>query len=306
MARPLQRPDLAVVVAFALFAAAVLWMLLEISGNPTPDLAEPAAAAEPAALPQAVAESGHAGAGAWQPGSDASATVDPAQPGSGAAASVDPAPEPSGRAHPLIPLPDDGTPVLKLKPGAEVALSTRPGGDPVLTLDDSTEFGSPTVLTVLEREGNWVGVPTEQLANGELGWLKLGEGDGAYAVDSVDEEIVVDVSAMSAEFRRDGEVERRWTVSVGAPDSPTPTGRFAVTDTLENTFDPAYGCCVLPITATQPNLPPGWTGGNRMAIHGTTSPLGLANSNGCVRNGESDMRFLMAKAPLGTPVTIKG
>ena len=64
--------------------------------------------------------------------------------------------------------------------------------------------------------------------------------------------------------------------------------------------------CVLPITATQPNLPPGWTGGNRMAIHGTTSALGLANSNGCVRNGESDMRFLMAKAPLGTPVTIKG
>ena len=42
-----------------------------------------------------------------------------------------------------------------------------------------------------------------------------------------------------------------------------------------------------------------------MAIHGTTSALGLANSNGCVRNGESDMQFLMAQAPLGTPVTIK-
>lgn len=279
MARPLQRPDLAVVVAVALFAAAVLWMLLEISGTPPPDLAEPAAAAEP---PAAIVQ-------------DRPAAQPPATE-----------PEPAGRETPLVPLPGDGTPVLELNPGAEVALSAKPGGDPVLTLGDSTEFGSPTVLTVLEREGNWVGVPTEQLPNGELGWLKLGADRGAYAVDSVDEEIVVDVSAMSAEFLRDGEVERRWTVSVGAPASPTPTGRFAVTDTLENTFNPAYGCCVLPITATQPNLPPGWTGGNRMAIHGTTSPLGLANSNGCVRNGESDMRFLMAKAPLGTPVTIKG
>jgi len=275
MARPLQRPDLAVVIAFALFAAAVLWMVLEISGNRPPDIAAPAAAAEPAAA------------------------VD-----GGAAAR--PEPRPAGRENPLVPLPGDGTPVLKLKPGAEVALSAKPGGDPVLTLGDTTEFGSPTVLTVLDREGNWVGVPTEQLDNGALGWLKLDADRGSYAIDSVDEEIVVDVSAMSAEFRRDGEVERRWTVSVGAPASPTPTGHFAVTDTLENTFNPAYGCCVLPITATQPNLPPGWTGGNRMAIHGTTSALGLANSNGCVRNGESDMRFLMAKAPLGTPVTIKG
>ena len=33
MARPLQRPDLAVVLAFAVFAVAVLWMVLEISGK---------------------------------------------------------------------------------------------------------------------------------------------------------------------------------------------------------------------------------------------------------------------------------
>ncbi|MFN8150167.1 MAG: L,D-transpeptidase [Solirubrobacterales bacterium] len=277
MARPLQRPDLAVVLAFAVFAVAVLWMVLEISGKSgagVPDLAAPAAAAEPA-------------------------------PSSPAPPERQPAPEPTGRENPLVPLPSNGTPVLEVRQGEQVALSAKPGGDPVVTLGDTTEFGSPTVLTVLEREGNWVGVPTEKLDNGELGWLKLKAGTDAYDVDSVDEEIVVDVSSMTAEFRRDGEVKRSWTVSVGAAESPTPTGHFAVTDTLENTFSASYGCCVLPITATQPNTPPGWSGGNRMAIHGTTSPLGLANSNGCVRNGESDMRFLMAQAPLGTPVTIR-
>ena len=282
MSRLLQRPDLAIGLAVALFAAAVLWMMLEISGNSaTPNLAEPAAAAEVTPAEAAAAQQAQRGGTA----------VDK--------------PAPAGRETPLVSLPANGTPVLKVSPGAEVALSAKPGGDAVVTLGDTTEFGSPTVLTVLERDGNWVGVPTEKLPNGELGWLKLEAGDKAYDVDSVDEAIVVDVSSMKAEFLRDGDVKRSWTVSVGAPATPTPTGHYSVTDTLDNTFSASYGCCVLPITATQPNLPAGWTGGNRMAIHGTTSALGLANSNGCVRNGESDMQFLMAQAPLGTPVTIK-
>lgn len=30
-----------------------------------------------------------------------------------------------------------------------------------------------------------------------------------------------------------------------------------------------YGCCVLALTGRQPNVPQGWKGGNRLAIHGT-------------------------------------
>ena len=273
MARPLKRPDLAVVLAAALLALAVFWLLISVaekSGATVPDLAaEPASAAEPVAAQTA------------------------------------PLPAvPSGRENPLVALPESGTPVLEVTPGASVPLSAKPGGDAVVTLGDTTEFGSPTVLTVVEREGNWVGVPTEKLPNGELGWLKLEDGDDAYSVDSVGQEITVDLSSMTAELTRDGKVERRWTVGIGAPDTPTPTGRFAITDTLDNTFNAAYGCCVLPITATQPNLPAGWTGGNRMAIHGTSAPLGQANSTGCVRSGEEHLRYLMSEVPLGTPVTI--
>lgn len=273
MSRTFQRPDLAVMVAVFLFLAAVAWMLLAISGRTAPDLAEPASAAEPVAQ---VAD-----------------LPDPAR-----------AAEPAGRATPLVPLPDDGTPILAVEPGAEVALSAKPGGVPVVTIGDTTEFGSQTTLTVLEHKGNWVGVPTEKLPNGELGWLKLSDDAGAYSIDAVDLEIDVDLSSMTAKLLRDGEVKRSWSIGVGAPDTPTPTGRFAVTDSLENTFNPVYGCCILPITATQPNLPSGWTGGNRMAIHGTTAPLGQATSTGCVRSGEEDLRYLMSEVPLGTPVTI--
>jgi hypothetical protein len=208
--------------------------------------------------------------------------------------------EPAGRKNPLVALPKHGTPVLEVRRGERVDLFTHPGGKPAVTLGDTTEWGSPTVLTVLERKGNWVGVPTEKLPNGELGWVKLG-GD-AFRVDSVGTEVDIDLSAMTAKLKRDGKVERSWTVGIGAPGTTTPTGHFAITDKLTSGLNPVYGCCVLPITATQPNLPAGWTGGNRMALHG--GEVGQAISTGCVHNPEADLRALIEAAPLGTPVDI--
>lgn len=47
-------------------------------------------------------------------------------------------------------------------------------------------------------------------------------------------------------------------------------------------------------------------GGDRIAIHGTDDPasVGTAASHGCMRVGDSDIRLLIAKVPLGTPVVI--
>jgi lipoprotein-anchoring transpeptidase ErfK/SrfK len=98
------------------------------------------------------------------------------------------------------------------------------------------------------------------------------------------------------------------TVGVGRLDSPTPTGRFAITDKLEGaSFSAAYGCCILALSAIQPKLPRGWAGGNRVAIHGTLSAtdFGRAVSAGCVHARDRDLRYLMRVAPLGTPVVIR-
>src|ERR687895_698894 len=45
-----------------------------------------------------------------------------------------------------------------------------------------------------------------------------------------------------------------------------------------------YGCCVIALSGRQPRIPPGWTGGARLALHGTadTSALGRAVSIGCL------------------------
>jgi lipoprotein-anchoring transpeptidase ErfK/SrfK len=58
------------------------------------------------------------------------------------------------------------------------------------------------------------------------------------------------------------------------------------------------------LSATQPHIPSGWLGGNRIAIHGTTGPLGVAASHGCVRAANPDVSMLVDRLPLGSPVFI--
>ena len=104
-------------------------------------------------------------------------------------------------------------------------------------------------------------------------------------------------------MQRGSHVLRRLVVGVGRAGSPTPTGRFSVTDKLAGSaYSAVYGCCILALSATQPNLPAGWSGGNRIAIHG--GPTGGAVSAGCIHAAESDLRYLMRVLPLGAPVTI--
>jgi lipoprotein-anchoring transpeptidase ErfK/SrfK len=97
------------------------------------------------------------------------------------------------------------------------------------------------------------------------------------------------------------------TVGIGRSSSPTPVGRFAVTDKLSGSrYGPYYGCCIVALSAHQPYLPAGWTGGDRIAIHGTNAPwtIGVPSSAGCPHASETDLRVLMRRVPLGAPVFI--
>jgi len=208
----------------------------------------------------------------------------------------------AGRSGSRLRLVRHGQPIVWLRHGASVPIRATPHGRTVETLGSHTEFGSPTVLAVFRREGRWAGVPTPLLPNGVLGWVKLDPsklraGWTRYSID-------VDLSNRTTELRLGDRVLRSFTVSVGAPSSSTPTGRFAVTDTFRGDLNPAYGCCAVATTAIQPDLPSGWLGGNRIAIHGTSGPLGEANSQGCVRASDTDVRALVARVSLGAPVLI--
>ena len=155
---------------------------------------------------------------------------------------------------------------------------------------------------MFERRGEWAGVPTPHRRNGELAWVRLDP--TRLVAGSVPWEMRVDLSDYRLELRRGGTLVRSVAITVGAPDSTTPTGRFAVTDTFRGGLNPAYGCCAVALTARQPRLPSGWMGGDRIAIHGTDGPLRAAVSHGCVRARDRDVSALVDRVPPGTPVTI--
>jgi lipoprotein-anchoring transpeptidase ErfK/SrfK len=211
-----------------------------------------------------------------------------------------------------FPKPDPAQPrepghlVAYVKPGRAVAVHARPGGRVLTSLGSTTEFGSARALSVVrERRGRWLGVSTPQLPNGKLGWVDAQSRAFRYARAPV--ELEIDLSRRWLVLRRADEVLRRVVVSIGRPGSATPTGRFAVTDKLPGArYSPVYGCCILALSGTQPNLPPGWTGGNRLAIHGTPDQgsVGGRSSAGCLHARDDDLRRLMRVVPLGTPVRI--
>jgi len=187
--------------------------------------------------------------------------------------------------------------------GADLAYSDRPGGPAVGQIGATTEFGSQQVLSVAARRGAWLAVVTSALPNGRLAWIRR----GGVTLRRTRWSLHADLSEHTLTLLRYGRVVRRIDVAIGRAGSETPTGRFAVTDKIAGSnYGPYYGCCILALSGHQPNTPPGWTGGNRIAIHGTDSPstIGTAASAGCLRAGDADLQVLMERVPVGTPVSI--
>jgi L,D-transpeptidase-like protein len=230
-------------------------------------------------------------------GGDMAASSAPA-PISSPAKSV-PAPEPKPA---VLPLPRQSYPVVYVKKGKRVPLRASPGGDVVRTVGTPTPFGSRTTMAVARTSGRWAAVITAYLPNNQLGWVRLDPRRlGAYGSDySID----VDLSQRQASILRLGHVIRTFPVTVGAPGSETPTGHFAITDTFKGNLNPAYGCCAAALTAHQPNLPSGWFGGSRIAIHGTYEALGQALSHGCIRAADADVSRIVSTVPIGSPVDV--
>lgn len=183
-------------------------------------------------------------------------------------------------------------------------LRKAPGGRRLHRIGRRTEFGSPAILAVLERRDGWLRVMTPKLPNRRSGWIR----EGSTRLNGTDFSLHVDRSARRLTLRRDGKAVHRATVAVGRPGNETPLGRFAVTDKLrpEDAASP-YGCCAIALSGHQTRLEPGWPGGDRLAIHGTpaTWSIGKAVSLGCMRAHAKDLRLLMSRVPLGTPVFIK-
>jgi lipoprotein-anchoring transpeptidase ErfK/SrfK len=196
-----------------------------------------------------------------------------------------------------------GAPVAVLKRRVTLRAAPRPGSRALARLRLRTEWDSPHVLAVTGRHGRWLRVLATELPNGRHGWIPL----GAARLVANPWRITADTSSRTVSVYRRDRLVRRFSVAVGAPSTPTPSGRFAVTDKINMDGSAAYGCCALALSGHQTRIASGWSGGDRLAIHGTrlVGTIGTAASHGCLRANDADARFLIRRVWLGTLVTIR-
>ena len=197
---------------------------------------------------------------------------------------------------------DGGAPIAVVEKPTE--LRSNPDGRVLERLGTETEFGSPRVQAVVGQEHDWLEVIAAELPNGETAWVPADD----VTVGGIDYSLSASLDRRTLEVLRDGRVIRRITIAVGGPDTPTPTGSFAVTDKFRMTDEGStYGCCALALTGHQPTVPHGWSGGDRLAIHGTINEatVGQAVSLGCFRAADADMNWLVDRVPLGTPIEVR-
>ncbi|MFM2080230.1 MAG: hypothetical protein RLZZ124_922 [Cyanobacteriota bacterium] len=124
-------------------------------------------------------------------------------------------------------------------------------------------------------------------------------------------EIRLDLSRREIALMRDGRAVNRWPVVIGAPESPTPLGRYKVTSKVVN---PIYQSTSTGQVKGLGPLGYRWIGFHHRGIdvygiHGTPWPWWVdaraAVSNGCVRMRNEHIEELFAAVEIGTPVVIQ-
>ncbi|HWO69305.1 MAG TPA: L,D-transpeptidase [Actinomycetota bacterium] len=186
-------------------------------------------------------------------------------------------------------------------------VTARPGGGAVVgrVPTGSRYYGTPTVAWVLRVSGDGryglVQVPYDPRRT--LGWIPL----RGLRTERTRVSVRVDLSRHLLAVERAGEVVLRARTATGAPSSPTPPGRYFVTDRVSFPPGHLYGTFAFGLSGIQPRLPAGWSGGDQLAIHGTNEPwtIGRSVSAGCLRVSEPVLRRLRALLRLGTPVVVR-
>lgn len=195
-----------------------------------------------------------------------------------------------------------GALVADLKHGTQ--MRSAPGGGRLITkVSTKTVFGSAQTFWVEHLSGSWLGVVSDLAGNNRVGWIPA----SSATLSRVAWELKASVSKRELTVFHNGKPIEHYSIAVGAPAAPTPTGRFAVTDRLTtgNATGP-YGCCILALSAQAPHAIQDWSGGNRIAIHSTpeTDSIGKPVSHGCMRLSLAHGRWLLSHIPLGTPTLV--
>ena len=188
-----------------------------------------------------------------------------------------------------------------IHPTVARAVYAYPGGKPVAVLPAS-ELSSPTWVPVVQSRPGWDRVLLPSRPNRSTGWIFLG-GSGLQTAYSA-YRIKIDVAAYRLTVLDGGRRLGSWTVAVGAPGTPTPTGRTFLLASVAPEH-PTYSPLILPLGVHSHTLSKFGGGPGTVGLHGWPDPavFGHAVSHGCVRVPSAALRIL-SRIPLGSPVAI--
>jgi lipoprotein-anchoring transpeptidase ErfK/SrfK len=196
--------------------------------------------------------------------------------------------------------PETGT---VLHPTATQGIYARPGGAPAAALP-VTELGSPTWVPVAQSQPGWDRILLPTRPNRSTGWIYIKRGGfvTAYSAYQVD----INLAAYRLTVLDDGRSLGSWTVAVGGPGTPTPTGRTFVLASMAPAH-PTYSPLILPLGLHSNTLDTFGGGPGTVGLHGWPDPavFGHAVSHGCVRVPAAALQVL-SQVPLGSSVMITG
>jgi lipoprotein-anchoring transpeptidase ErfK/SrfK len=137
---------------------------------------------------------------------------------------------------------------------------------------------------------------------------------GPRVVGALTGRIVVDLSECRLYLYKDGKLVKTYSVAVGQPAYPTPTGDYYIVTMVKN---PTWIPPDSPWARGLEPIPPGpgnpvgtrWIGTSArgVGIHGTPADysIGTHASHGCIRMHMWDVEDLFGRIAVGVPVTIR-
>ena len=171
-------------------------------------------------------------------------------------------------------------------------------------LPNPNAIGVRLALLVIRLKGPWIQTYLPVRPDRSTGWVRRSSitlVTTAYAVQ-------VHLRAHRLSLLISDRVVRSIPIGVGQSVTPTPSGRYFITELLKQP-DPTgpYGPYAFGLSAFSGVLTHFGRGGNgQIGIHGTDQPqlIGTDVSHGCIRVRNSDIIWLARRLPLGTPVVI--
>ena len=160
----------------------------------------------------------------------------------------------------------------------------------------------PLRFMVVDKERGWVKVQLPRRPNRSTGWVRR----SAIEMTTTAFRIVIQRRKHRLVLFRDGRFVKRMPIALGTAATPTPRGRYFVTDLIRSR-DPFYGPYAFGLSAYSPVLTSYAGGDGQLGIHGTNQPgsIGRKVSHGCIRVSNAEIRRLARLVPLGTPVDIR-